>query len=440
MLRCPASRPGLEAHMGAGKVRYGFASAERGKLPQNRLATCHNPFTMCSSADSLEEDSSRRAGDMSSMKKLTKLKTSRDFWSSLTDNELLQARFTTAEPENLKGIVLEVPVSTAYPFVEFIYDLSDRERLARCVHCGYENHYHGFVMRTENGERFLVGIDCGRKIYGADWEAFQKDFNFARTRQALLANLVGLRRELPRFVEFLAELAGSEVLTQYFVTRRHFRSTLLRLHGKLQMAVSRGGGILSVDETIRDYEAEARDEARYERKMVAFERETVTEQKRLREHGLKPTKPRKPLFMTATRQLGVIGTPRFFGTQPALKKDVDAILEQFEALGTLIDESKSNQEMVTIVRQVGALLDRVKEIIGLLGELADFFQPQRLALVARWANTHNDIPGSYRALERGIERTSADGEKVSVVLPLDYSVPDIAPILALRSAMYERSS
>src|SRR4051812_24492830 len=93
----------------------------------------------------------------------------RSHWASLTDEQLLAVNLETEDPEKLEGLVREVPANDAEPHVEFSYDLrgADRERL-RCVHHQHR-HYAGFVM-NKGGARFLVGRDCGRKLYGQNWD------------------------------------------------------------------------------------------------------------------------------------------------------------------------------------------------------------------------------------------------------------------------------
>lgn len=103
------------------------------------------------------------------------------YWSTLTEEQLLRTAFTTNDPESLDGLIEDVPATEELPFVELWYDFrgTKRERF-RCVHCRYHNHLAGYVIKTTEGQRFLVGHECGDKLYGADFEILRSDYDQAR--------------------------------------------------------------------------------------------------------------------------------------------------------------------------------------------------------------------------------------------------------------------
>lgn len=90
----------------------------------------------------------------------------------VSDVELLARVFTVDDPEALDGLVAAVPAISETPAIEFWYDVTPPRRHGRpadpmdrafvpCVHCKASRHWRGYVMRSDAGERFLVGKDCG---------------------------------------------------------------------------------------------------------------------------------------------------------------------------------------------------------------------------------------------------------------------------------------
>jgi hypothetical protein len=81
----------------------------------------------------------------------------RQYWESLTDEQILNAQLMTDDPESLEGLVFEVPPGDEETYAEFKYDLrgSGRKEEFKCVH-GHHRHLAGFVMRKGEA-RFMVG-------------------------------------------------------------------------------------------------------------------------------------------------------------------------------------------------------------------------------------------------------------------------------------------
>src|SRR5947209_6092388 len=81
-------------------------------------------------------------------------KLSSGHWDSLSDDELLRRELTTDDPENLDGLVYELPLGDEESHIEFSYDFSKSGRTElRCVH-GNHGHLRGFVV-NKGGRRFL---------------------------------------------------------------------------------------------------------------------------------------------------------------------------------------------------------------------------------------------------------------------------------------------
>lgn len=392
------------------------------------------------------------------------------YWGKLTDEELLRVTFTTDDPEGLEGLVLDVPASDGRPFVEYAYDFRGSKRdFIRCAHCKYPNHLAGFVIKTAAGERFLCGHDCGEKIYGADFKTFRKDWSDARDKAAALHRIANMRRALPDFIAYINGVRTSLALTQFQATKNDFRNKMPRLFDAVQGAALHRGGELFVEDKVRDFNAEVRDEERYERELAEWKNETVTERKRLRKMGYgEPEKPRKPLFKSEPRRVGFVPTARLFETGQTPKQILDAIGEQFErlanppsasmseaarnnlyayrgrkdadvtlaltrnALNAAGDEN-STKGMEALLRQINELLDRIEEQLDRLGELTTFFQPTTLLPIIEWA-AFRRIPGKFTAGLLSLTCAFDRGDQV-VRVPPDYKVPSRAGIVAFREAV-----
>ena len=390
------------------------------------------------------------------------------YWDRLSDEELLRISFTTDDPENLEGLVLQVPSVKGRPFVEFAYDFrGSRRSKIRCAHCKYPNHLAGFVIKTDSGQRFLCGHLCGAKIYGADFAHLHKDFSHARDRAGYLRRVQGLREALPGFMRYLAQLRSDPAFDLYDCTRHTLVTRMPRLRGALQVAIDRGGGTLSVDEKVRDFAAEGRDEDRYDREMEEWNKATVTERKKLRRQGQQPDKPRKPLYTSVSRPIGTVATKTLFSTATSPRQVVEDIAAQFANLAddpvkqmSAADKvaffgyrgkqdaqgsqwrvlvgfgDTSNKGMANLLKQAGILLDRLAEQVERLAELPSFFQPRTLSAVASWA-TAAKLAGTYTAGLNSLMFENNHGQMVAAQLPPEFKVPSVSGIERLRLAMRE---
>jgi hypothetical protein len=389
------------------------------------------------------------------------------YWSRLTDEELKRITFKNTDPETtVKNLVLEVPVSDEEPIVEQLYDFRRTKRaLIRCAHCRYPNHLLGFVIRVGD-QRFLCGHNCGEKIYGADFHYVLNDFTQVKERAELLHRVGNLNQALPNLLAYLSALRADPAFDLYSATRQELIRRMPRLRGALRIAIEREQGNLFIDAPVRDYIAERRDEDRYEREMVEWKDQTVAKRKQLRREGYrKPDKPKKPLWTTERRQIGAIPVMTLFSVEASPKQMVMDIVPQFENLADrpvdhmaqterayyfayqgkddwknslnraeLTGAGYSNMQLATIFRQIALLLDRIEQQIDRLQELKAFFEPARLALVAKWA-TENKLAGLYTAVGNSLTIENEDGLQHTVSLPTGYAVPGKAAIRLFKEAV-----
>ena len=386
----------------------------------------------------------------------------KSYWRSRTDDELLAIAFTTDDPENLPGLVQDVPAITDV-IVELAYDfLGSKRRFLRCAHCKYPNHLAGFVIKTTDGQRFLCGHQCGEKIYGANFKAIKKDYDVARSRASDLRRWRNMQSALPVFLEYLEQLKQAPAFPQFQPTRQELRRKMPRLCGALRMAIERQNGQLLVEEPARDYAAETREEARYERELEEWEKETVTERKKLRREGYEPLKPKKPLFTTVRKAIGTVSLPSLFTVTESPRAIVAAIVEQFQNLvgahqsvgawerelyawqGRRDASRRATRVLYTVgnievtFKQITTLLDKLEQQIDRLLELQSFFQPATLHTMVAWA-TQTNLAGTYRTGLGALTFLPTEDPQVTVQLPRDYVVPSKRPIEQFRAAMNKPS-
>jgi hypothetical protein len=392
------------------------------------------------------------------------------YWHQLTDEELLRIRFTTDDPERLSHLVLDVPTSDGKePRVEMFYDFRGTKRdLIRCAHCRYPNHKAGFVIRYDDS-RFLCGIDCGAKIYGADFQRLHKDFTYARDRAGYLRRMSNLRRALPAFKDYLLRLRAEPAFDLYAQTRQQLIRDMPRLRGALQIAIDKQGGALIIEDRARDFDAEQRDEERYERELADWNSETVTERKKLRRQGHQPEKPKKPLWRTVPKRIGTVPLMTLFSVETSPKQYITAIAAQFDNIGDppvnhmskaardqlfayrgkrdgemgltasrvslTVGGDTSNAGMANMLKQVGILLERIEQQIDRLAEIPTFFHPMVLGPVAEWA-TARKLAGAYMTGHNRIIFTDdEEGNSRVVSLPADYRVPSKVGVQTFRDAI-----
>lgn len=379
------------------------------------------------------------------------------YWRSLTDEQLLRVSFTTTDPEGLEGLVLDVPPDNGYPpIVELCYDFRGSKRsYIRCAHCGYPNHLAGYVIKVDERVRFLVGHDCGDKIYGADFAGLRSDYESARSHADDLRRWLGLQSEFAAFFDYLKRLQCCPEVRAFRDKRATFRKAHPRLFGGLSIASARYGGALHIDEKVRDFDAEVRAEERYERELADWNKLSPAEQKKRRREGRKPVAPQPPFYKNIPKVVMTIRAREFFSDATLPHETLSSILRAFENLSAEIDtatlrnavwqnrnQNASNgmlgrSPLITtyreIFKQANTFLDQIEIQLSAIENFVSFFDPIILAAVAQWANTHPGI--SANVLVRGRGLVDGSDPTLAVSLPADFSPPDRKPLVSFRRAV-----
>jgi hypothetical protein len=171
-------------------------------------------------------------------------RSTRRYWETLSDDQLLETELVTDDPENLPNLVYEIPAGDEEPYVEFKYDLrkSDREKFS-CVH-GNHPHLAGFVVR-KGSARFLVGWKCAETIYGADFERYTADFDAAVIRQDALKRVREIRSAIDSFTKYLDAISKSDVFKHFNRLRGQLDTQMPWIYDNLPAASSMDNRVIA---------------------------------------------------------------------------------------------------------------------------------------------------------------------------------------------------
>jgi len=362
------------------------------------------------------------------------------------DADLLARRFTVDDPENLEQLSLSVPETDDPPVIEFAYDLTpprgDERPFVRCAHCKYPNHWRGYVMRCADGTRFLVGKDCGAKIYGVDFKLVERRFGAQRTRQAYLRRLDRVQAAFPAALRRVGEIARSEVIGQYEAVHRDLKDGMPDLFRQLLQAVSFRAGVLYVEERVRDFAAEER---RAERKKDAADeiaKLTVTRRKALRKAGKLPKSDDRPIYRAVEKAAGRLAGAGFFkagSTSPSrdLAECHNRLKAVFHELNDVPSEHFKTRRLKQLFQTLRESIAGIEDVFAELDTVNRFFDPDNLKTVAAWATRTPECGGDYQASGNAIVhcRTVAIGGDLMIAAPAGYRVPKMQALVPFRLAL-----
>jgi len=350
---------------------------------------------------------------------------------SIGDAALLQRSFTTDDPEGLPGLVLSVPGGDEQPTIEFSYDLTPagavKRSFVRCVHCKYPNHWRGYVMRAADGQRFLVGKDCGTKLYGAHFTLIERTFSFERSRQQHLRRLTGARRAFPDCLKAVASIKGHPALRGYQRCRSEMQASMRPLWSQLVAVATRGSGALTVVEKVRDYAAELRRAERQKSRNTELERLTQSARKALRKEGRLPKDEDKPIYTTVEQPFGQLAGRAFFQVDQSPADVIARSHARLQRVFKEIEETKTDdiptKRLAFLVRELGEAVADIDRELDRLEALPAFFGRQNLDVVCAWASQREECDGTYKVAGNGIEWEIRYGDVARLDPPPGFAVP-----------------
>ncbi len=359
------------------------------------------------------------------------------------DAELLQRSFTTDDPENLPGLVLVVPESEQPPIIEFSYDLTPpgavKRPFVRCVHCKYPNHWKGYVMRAGDGQRFLVGKDCGAKLYGAHFTLIERSFSIERSRQQHLRRLAGAHRVFPHCLKAVASIKDHQALRGYQHCWSEMQASMRPLWSQLVAVATRGSGVLTIAEKVRDYAAELRRAERQKSRNSELEKLTQSARKALRKEGRLAKDDDRPIYMTVDQPIGQLAGRAFFqvGQNPAaaIARSHARLQHVFKELEETKTDDIPTKRLALLVRELSEAVADIDRELERLETLPAFFARQNLDVVCAWASQREECDGTYKVVGDGIEWENRYGDVARLDPPSGFAVPRPAGLEVFKLAL-----
>ena len=289
------------------------------------------------------------------------------FWNRISDDDLLKANLTTDDPLSTPGLVGYLPEGSDEPHVEASYDLNGTgAEQFKCVH-GSHRHLKGYVFR-KGDSRYLVGWQCGDKIYGEKFDEYTRRHEQAISEQTTLRRVRDLRNAL---IEFLAW------------SQRPEWSPALAFYADLA-------------DTIRRH--------------LPFVYSTIND--------------------AAGHKIGNVDLPRYLCASPLnwddrnLKSGIGEVWEKMviDAYGVQALLNKPNKAAMLligrIVEELQGVARRTDIILKKLEDVETFFHPSVLGLICDLAERAEPRRARHFA---GLNKLSS--KNITVQMPIDYKVP-----------------
>jgi hypothetical protein len=346
----------------------------------------------------------------------------KNFWSDRTEQELLDYVFTTTEPEKLEGISEQPPPPGEFR-IERVYNVKGRpEGFAKCVLCKYPNHYRGFVVLFADSTRRLVGIDCGVKYYGGQFEDQERDFKAARELAASYRRRNKLLAAEPILADGLRVLCRNRALAECSRMSAQISRVLgWDLSSELRNMSVRGEPF-KITQKVRDYAAEerAKDLApEHVEKMAHMNR---VEQKRYRKrHNLPDLEKYKLVDLPLGPVRGASMLAERFDPPSRFAELAGEITNSFN--GLRLNRNWSSSSISIGIQRITELVDRLERDLGYLNAPIEFFDSSHLAALTEWAK-HRPNPIEFRI---GPGRIEQDAPPTMIALGL--RDPDKAELL-----------
>lgn len=342
------------------------------------------------------------------------LSTSVSAFLKLTDSELLNLQFRIDDPEILDDLSMEIPTPDEQTTIEFYYDLLKVDRpLIACVHCGYPNHKKGVVIRDGHGNRYLVGHECGAKIYGADYVLIERRFDELVNRQTVLKLHLQIKDQLPIAIHEITQIADSGVLNRVTRYRSEFKAAFPKLFNGLRRSSNEHGQlVMTRRRRVLDQKAEER---RIERNLKA-EKEiaamSTTQFKRARKDGSLPKIDKKQRFTEIEEVFAPVRGGSLIQSQSNPLVEIEAARGELSRLSREIEKRKTDTIGTREFQKIrGAVRGQARKVIKQLDcikAVREFTDPAHLGQLADWANDRFEPRGSYSSKGRAFEWISED--------------------------------
>ena len=294
-------------------------------------------------------------------------------WRDMNEEALLSFQFTASDPESLDGITDDPPPNDEDPEIEFRYDMAGRGERVRCVYCKHPNHFKGIVVRYRSGRR-LVGRDCALTHHGVAFEKDLIDFEAAIERQSLARRRRALMAARAQIHKDFMELKADPAVDVHDRMMRQWRANFPDL-ALAMVNVARRDERLTISRKERD---EAAEKLRKQRLGNRFDEER---------QRAKAAGETWQIYRTIEEDLGSLRGALFFTNGVPVATRLDEIQASVQQVlrGLAADDLQSKQINAGF-RKVSELRDALAFELDRLQALAEAFDADNLARIAKWTN------------------------------------------------------
>lgn len=317
-----------------------------------------------------------------------------------SDLQLLALRFRISDPLNtLSNLTTAKPDPDIRPKIVGYYDekpfggrLSNPDiPFLWCCHCQKRTHWKGYVVDNGTGVTFMIGSECGKEHYGADFEAVEKTFRDQQQRQQSLKSYLNLLHKISGLDLEISKILNCSFLQLHDKRSAEFAKAAPHAFKALKKAAEKGS--LEGIQRVRDFNAEQARDERYKRAIAHYRSLPYAERKGLKDDGLKPEKDDEPIFVDSFIEFGRIFGASIFGLHPARKNALDcrAALNKFKEIELQGTDKFSSQDINNrtkfLINSCRLLRDSLYESF----RSAEFFDPENIARLCRWSECHRQF-------------------------------------------------
>lgn len=376
---------------------------------------------------------------------------------SKSDQELLERDLNTTDPTAFPGLSDELPKGVALRNILFRYDATPEggKKAGHKEHIpcafGHGNmHWRGFGIELENGQRGLIGKDCGMKHFELNWQKLKVTFEALETRQKALLQLITLREKFPAAISELKALNASPLVSafdEYWKTMRH---SFGKMSQALAKSVRSSQGRLMTIEMVRNdaaMEKAARRKAENLEEQyntpnpfrIAVEAKTAEERKRAVSNSNKLLAQQSPIMKSKDLDMGACDAWELLrpsvGASPTIL--IQKSLESAETLGQKLLERSSSQwtrvEYSFLKRGISDILNNIDSAWYLTRMLLQFTEEGNIKRISIWTQQYQEFETNFGQDIQAEGRTLVDMESGSrLELLEEVSIPKTPHLDAIR--------
>jgi hypothetical protein len=308
----------------------------------------------------------------------------------LTDDQILSRKFDIADPETLPNLMAAIPNGIKIKEIEYQYHTpGGRAAYVYCAHCKEHTHNKGFVLLYVNEMRALVGNMCGKKHYGIEFNAIENEFRALQQRAQWLKRRNKLIDQEQQFLSEMDNLLKHPAIPMFEDLRREFNRVFSGLTRKLQESAIRQNGQLSIEEKVRDFDAEIRREEKIDLQKERAAKLSKSQRKQLVYQGQNQSSKERlrPIFKNILKPIG-----RVSGLDIILPKDqpssiLETLNNRTRIFYTQLKEETQTSKLGLLIRAFEKIVEDVSTEVFRLQTPTQFFEKRNLELLVTWANS-----------------------------------------------------